>query len=74
MQVCFNYYNRKVNLKDDNLTIGDILCKIKNNFLVKLTMLKDVNINASQYQIYLHSKEELKRKLIEWSEIAPGFT
>ena len=74
MQVCFNYCNRKVNLKDENLTIGDVLCKIKNNVLVKLTLLKDVNINASQYQLYLYSKEELKRKLIEWSEIAPGFT
>ncbi len=72
--MCFNYYNRKVNLKDENLTNGDVLCKIKNNVLVKLTPLKDVNINASQIQLYLHSKEELKRKLIEWSEIAPGFT
>jgi hypothetical protein len=36
--------------------------------LVRLTLPDDANIYASQYQLYLPSKEELKRKLIEWSE------
>jgi hypothetical protein len=36
--------------------------------LVRLTLPDDANIYASQYQFYLPSKEELKRKLIEWSE------
>ena len=39
--------------------------------LVRLTLPDDANIYASQYQLYLPSKEELKRKLIEWSESAP---
>ena len=72
MQMYVNYYNREVKLKDENPTIGMILCKTKNDALVRLTLPDDANIYASQYQLYLPSKEELKRKLIEWSESAPG--
>lgn len=71
MQMYVNYYNREVKLKDENPTIGMILCKTKNDALVRLTLPDDANIYASQYQLYLPSKEELKRKLIEWSESAP---
>ncbi len=67
MQMYVNYYNREVKLKDENPTIGMILCKTKNDALVKLTLPENANIYASQYQLYLPSKEELKRKLIEWS-------
>jgi predicted nuclease of restriction endonuclease-like (RecB) superfamily len=70
MQMYVNYYNREVKLKDENPTIGMILCKTKNDALVRLTLPDDANIYASQYQLYLPSKEELKRKLIEWSESA----
>jgi len=72
MQMYVNYYNREVKLKDENPTIGMILCKTKNDALVRLTLPDDANIYASQYQLYLPSKEELKRKLIEWSESAHG--
>ena len=71
MQMYVNYYNREVKLKDENPTIGMILCKTKNDALVRLTLPDDANIYASQYQLYLPSKEELKKKLIEWSESAP---
>ena len=47
-----------------------ILCKTKNDALVKLTLPENANIYASQYQLNLPSKEELKRKLIEWSDTA----
>ena len=70
MQMYVNYYNREVKLKDENPTIGMILCKTKNDALVKITLPENANIYASQYQIYLPSKEELKMKLIEWSETA----
>lgn len=70
MQMYVNYYNREVKLAEENPTIGIILCKTKNDALVNLTLPKDANIYASQYQLYLPSKEELKRKLIEWSESA----
>jgi predicted nuclease of restriction endonuclease-like (RecB) superfamily len=70
IQMYVNYYNREVKLPDENPTIGIILCKTKNDALVELTLPKDANIYASQYLLYLPSKEELKRKLIEWSESA----
>jgi predicted nuclease of restriction endonuclease-like (RecB) superfamily len=68
MQMYVNYYNREVKLDSENPTIGIILCKTKNDALVKLTLPDDAKIYASQYQLYLPSKEELKKKLIEWSE------
>jgi predicted nuclease of restriction endonuclease-like (RecB) superfamily len=71
MQMYVNYYNREVKLDGENPTIGIILCKTKNDALVRLTLPEDANIYASQYPLYLPSKEELKRKLIEWSEPAP---
>ncbi|WP_261598378.1 hypothetical protein [Methanoculleus formosensis] len=39
--------------------------------LVELTLPKDANVYASRYQVYLPSKEELKKRLIEWSEETP---
>jgi predicted nuclease of restriction endonuclease-like (RecB) superfamily len=71
MQMYVNYYNREVKLKDENPTIGMIQRKTKNDALVRLTLPENANIYASQYQLYLPSKEELKRKLIEWSGAAP---
>jgi len=71
MQMYVNYYNREVKRDDENPTVGIILCKTKNAALVRLTLPENVNIYASQYQLYLPSKEELKRKLIEWSETVP---
>lgn len=68
MQMYVNYYNREEKLPEENPTVGIILCKTKNDALVELTLPRDANIYASQYQLYLPSKEELKRKLIEWSE------
>ncbi len=71
MQMYVNYYNRNVKLGNENPTIGIILCKTKNDALVRLTLPENANVYASQYQRYLPSKEELKKKLIEWSESAP---
>ncbi len=71
MQMYVNYFNREVKLDDENPTIGIILCKTKNDALVQLTLPENANVYASQYQLYLPSKDELKRKLIEWSEITP---
>jgi hypothetical protein len=34
---------------------------------VKLTLPKDANIHAREYNLYLPSKELLKAKLLEWS-------
>jgi hypothetical protein len=71
MQMYVNYFNRRVKLDDENPTIGIILCKTKNDALIQLTLPEDANIYASRYQLYLPSKEELKRKLIEWADLLP---
>lgn len=67
MQMYVNYYDRHVKLPDENSTIGLLLCKEKKDAVVKLTLPKDANIHAKEYQLYLPSKELLKAKLIEWT-------
>jgi hypothetical protein len=43
-----------------------LLCKKKNSALVEITIPKNANIHAREYQLYLPSKEELQQKLTEW--------
>jgi predicted nuclease of restriction endonuclease-like (RecB) superfamily len=62
-----NYYDREVKLPDENPTIGLLLCKSAKKTVVELTLPKDANIHAKEYQLYLPSKELLKQKLNEWS-------
>ena len=65
MQMYVNYYDRYVKLPDENDTIGIIICKDKNDTLVKLTLPKDNNqIFASRYITILPSLDEFK-KIIE---------
>lgn len=50
--------------KDDNPTIGIILCTDKDNTVVKYSVLNDnENLFVSKYQLYLPSEEELKREI-----------
>lgn len=66
MQMYVNYYDRKVKLKDENPTIGIILCKDKNNAVVKMTLPENNSqIFASKYETVLPSKEELQKLLKE---------
>jgi hypothetical protein len=72
MQMYVNYYDREVRLPDENPTIGLLLCKEKKDAVVKLTLPKDANIHAKEYQLYLPSKELLRQKLLEWAhEVEP---
>lgn len=65
MQMYVNYYDEFVKTSDENKTIGIVLCRQKNETLVKITLPKDnEQIFASKYQTILPGKEEL-RKLIE---------
>jgi predicted nuclease of restriction endonuclease-like (RecB) superfamily len=66
MQMYVNYFDRFVKLEDENSTVGIILCKKKHDALVEITLPKDANIHAREYQLYLPDKEELRRKLVEW--------
>jgi predicted nuclease of restriction endonuclease-like (RecB) superfamily len=64
MQMYVNYYDRHVKTEDENLTIGIILCKDKNDALVEITLpLANEQIFATKYQMYLPSKDELSKQL-----------
>jgi predicted nuclease of restriction endonuclease-like (RecB) superfamily len=64
IQMYVNYYDRLMKTKDENPTIGIVLCKDKKDSLVEITLPKDNRqIFASQYQIYLPTKEELIAQL-----------
>ncbi|MEA2028052.1 MAG: PDDEXK nuclease domain-containing protein [Campylobacterota bacterium] len=50
--------------KEDNPTIGIILCSDKDDTVVKYSVLNDSeNLFASKYQLYLPSEEELKQEM-----------
>lgn len=68
MQMYVNYFDRFVKTPGENPTIGILLCKRKKKAIIELTLPKNANIFASQYQLYLPSKEDLKQRLIEWTE------
>jgi predicted nuclease of restriction endonuclease-like (RecB) superfamily len=68
MQMYVNYFDRFVKLEDEGPTVGIVLCKKKHDALVEITLPKDANIHAREYQLYLPDKELLRRKLTEWGE------
>ncbi len=63
MQMYVNYFDRRVKLEDENPTVGIVLCKKKKDYLVELTLPKNANIYASKYQLYLPSKDELRKQV-----------
>ena len=70
IQMYVNYYDRFVKTGDENLTIGIVLCKDKNDTLVKITLPKKNNqIFASKYKLYLPSKKEFKKQLQEITDL-----
>ncbi len=72
MQMYVNYFDREVKMPEESPTVGIILCKQKNKALVRITLPKDANIHAREYQLYLPSKQELQRKLVEWTQQREG--
>jgi predicted nuclease of restriction endonuclease-like (RecB) superfamily len=66
MQMYVNYFDRSVKLDEESPTVGIVLCKKKHDALVEITLPKDANIHAREYQLYLPDKELLRRKLTEW--------
>ena len=67
MQMYVNTFDRFVKTEAENATIGIVLCKKKHEALVEITLPKDANIHAREYQLYLPSKDELRQKLEEWA-------
>ena len=70
MQMYVNYFDRHVRLPEESPTIGILLCQQKKQTIVELTLPKDANIHAREYELYLPSKELLKAKLLEWTREA----
>ena len=68
MQMYVNYFDRYVKTKKENSTVGIILCRKKHDAMVEITLPKGANIHAKEYRLYLPSKEELKRKLLDWTK------
>ncbi len=59
MQMYVNYYDRFIKVIDENKTIGILLCKDKDDAIVRLTLPEDNNqIFAAKYETILPSKDE----------------
>ena len=70
MQMYVNYYDRYVKEKNENKTIGIVLCKKKNEALVEITLpLGNKQIYASKYQLYLPDKKQLKQILHDYDDM-----
>ena len=64
MQMYVNYYDRQIKLKEENPTIGIILCKEENKTVVEFTLPENnKQIFAKEYKLYLPSKTDLKKQL-----------
>jgi predicted nuclease of restriction endonuclease-like (RecB) superfamily len=64
MQMYVNYYDREIKQKDDNPTVGLLLCEDKKEAVVRYTLAKDnKQIFASRYKLYLPTEAELVKEL-----------
>lgn len=64
MDMYVRMYEDRIKNKEDNPTIGIILCTEKDEAVVKYSVLKDnEKLFASAYKLYLPSEEELKKEL-----------
>ena len=66
MQMYVNYFDRYQKLPDENPTIGILLCREKNDAVVRMTLPENSNIFAAEYSLYLPNKKLLQKKLEEW--------
>jgi len=65
MQMYVNYFDRFVKTEEESPTVGILLCLTKSDSLVELTLPKESNVYASNYQLYLPTKEDLKKQIEE---------
>ena len=60
LQMYVNYYDRCERTKDENKSIGILLCRDKNDSLVKMSLPEDnETILAAEYRLHLPSEEQL---------------
>lgn len=66
MDMYVRIFEDKMREKDDNPTIGLILCSGKNEAVAKYSVLSEnKQIFASKYKLYLPSEEELEKELLK---------
>ncbi len=71
LQLYVNYYYRYEKTKEENPTIGILLCTAKNDTAVRLALPKDnKTILASRYQLYLPTEEQLIKEINEVKALA----
>lgn len=64
LQMYVNYFDRVEKLKNENPTIGILLCAEKNNAVVQFSLPEDnKHIIASKYELYLPTEEQLIREI-----------
>ena len=64
MDFYVRYFEDQIKTKDDNPTIGIILCSEKDETIVKYSVLQDSRkLFASKYKLYLPSEKEFKEEL-----------
>lgn len=64
MQMYVNYFDRKVRTPHENPSVGIVLCKQSNKAVVEFTLpIKEKQIFAREYKLYLPAKEELKKQI-----------
>lgn len=64
MDMYVRLFEDKMKGKDDNPTIGIILCAEKDETIVKYSVLKEnKKLFASKYKLYLPSEKELKDEI-----------
>jgi len=62
MKMYVNYYDQEVKSKEENKTIGIILCKSKKDLLVKYTLGKNENqIFVSKFKLYIPSPKDFQQ-------------
>lgn len=73
LQMYVNYYDRMEKQKDENPTIGILLCTSKNDTAVKMTLPEEnKTILASEYQLYLPTSEQFVREIQEAKNLLGG--
>ena len=71
LQMYVNYYDRYEKMPEENPTIGILLCTAKNDTAVKLALPENKKtILASEYQLYLPTKEQLLKEIEEVKKLA----
>lgn len=64
MLLYVNYYDREIATKDDNPTIGLVLCSAKNDAVVRYVLAdKNEQVFASRYQFALPSEADLRAEI-----------